>query len=64
LLEAASDEERQNYQLGSQDVYWKDIDDGLALTAMLSGRYRETTKEYKAYLRKLIAERKAKVPST
>ncbi|MDE2821051.1 MAG: DUF2442 domain-containing protein [Chloroflexota bacterium] len=64
LLEAASDEERQNYQLGSQDVYWEDIDDGIDLTAMLSGLYLETRKEYKEYLRKLIAERKAAEPST
>ncbi|MCY4069806.1 MAG: DUF2442 domain-containing protein [Chloroflexi bacterium] len=64
LLEAASEEERQNYQLGSLDVYWKDIDDGIDLTAMLSGLYLETRKEYREYQKKLIAERKAKEPST
>lgn len=64
LLEAASEDERQNYQLGSSEIYWKDIDDGIDLTAMLSGLYLETRKEYKDYLRKLIAERKAKEPAT
>ncbi|MCY4537901.1 MAG: DUF2442 domain-containing protein [Chloroflexi bacterium] len=64
LLEAASEKERQNYQLGNLDVYWKDIDDGIDLTAMLSGLYLETRKEYKEYLRKLIAERKAKATTT
>ncbi|MCY4018016.1 MAG: DUF2442 domain-containing protein [Chloroflexi bacterium] len=64
LLEAATVEERQNYQLGSSTVYWEEIDDGIDLTAMLSGLYLETRKEYKEYLRKLIAERKAKEPST
>ena len=64
LLEAASEEERQNYQLGSLEVYWEDIDDGIDLTAMLSGLYLETRKEYKEHLRKLIAERKAKATAT
>lgn len=59
LLEAASDAERQNYQLGSSSVYWEDIDDGIDLTAMLSGLYLETTEEYKQHLKKLIAERYA-----
>lgn len=60
LLEAASDKERRNYRLGSCDVYWEDIDDGIDLTAMLSGLYLETSNEYKAYLKKLVAERKTK----
>ncbi len=59
LLEAASDAERQNYHLGSSSVYWEDIDDGIDLTAMLSGLYLETTEEYKAHLKTLIAERYA-----
>lgn len=63
LLEAASDDERHNYKLGSRDVYWEDIDDGIDLTAMLSGLYLETTVEYKANLKKLIAERTAKAAS-
>ena len=64
LLEAASDEERRNYQLGGLEIYWEDIDDGIDLTAMLSGLYLETSKEYKEQVKKLIAERKAKAPST
>lgn len=64
LLEAASAEERQNYQLGSCDVYWEDIDDGIDLTAMLSGLYLETSQEYKERLQGLIAERKAKAATT
>lgn len=64
LLEAASEEERQNYQLGSLEIYWEDIDDGIDLTAMLSGLYLETSKAYKEHLRKLIAERKAKATAT
>lgn len=44
LLEAASDEERHNYQLGALEVYWQDIDDGIDLTAMLSGLYLEPSK--------------------
>lgn len=60
LLEAASDEERHNYRLGSCDVYWEDIDDGIDLTAMLSGLYLETTPEYKERLEKLVAQRRAK----
>ena len=57
LLEAASDDERQNFSLGACDVYWEDIDDGIDLTAMLSGLYLETSKEYKAYLNQLVAKR-------
>ena len=59
LLEAASDDERLNYQLGGLEVYWEDIDDGIDITAMVSGLYLETSQEHKEYLRKLIAERKA-----
>ena len=59
LIEAASDAERQNYQLGSSSVYWEDIDDGIDLPAMLSGLYLETTEEYKEYQKKLIAQRYA-----
>ena len=39
LLEAASDEERQNYHLGSCDVYWEELDEGIDLVAMLTGLY-------------------------
>ncbi len=64
LLEAASDEERANYQLGACDVYWEDIDDGMDLTAMLSGLYLIPRKDYQVRLQKLIAERKAKAAAT
>ena len=64
LLEAASYEERRNYQLGGLEVYWEDIDDGIDLTAMLSGLYRETPQAYKDHLQTLIAERKAKAAAT
>ena len=64
LLEAASAEERQNYQLGSCDVYWEDIDDGIDLTAMLSGLYLETSQAYKDHVKALIAERRAKAATT
>ena len=59
LLKAATDQERQNYQLHGLTIYWEDIDDGMDLTAMLSGLYLETTEEYKAHLKKVIAERYA-----
>lgn len=64
LLEAASDEERLNFKLGACDVYWEAIDDGIDLTAMLSGLYLETRPEYKKRLKALIAERKAKATPT
>ncbi|MDE2747637.1 MAG: DUF2442 domain-containing protein [Chloroflexota bacterium] len=59
LLKAASDEERRNFKLGACDVYWEDIDDGIDLTAMLSGLYLDTKIEHRAYLNKLIADRHA-----
>lgn len=64
LLDAATDAERQNYQLGSCDIYWEDIDDGIDLTAMLSGLYLETSRDYKERLKRLIAEREAEVTTT
>ena len=64
LLEAASDEARQNYKLYSDSIYWENIDDGIDLTAMLSGLYLETPPEYMEYLKTLIAERKAKAVTT
>ncbi len=64
LLESASDEERHNYQLGGLEIYWEDIDDGIDLTAMLSGLYLETSQAYKDKLQKLIAERKAVAAAT
>ena len=64
LLETASEEERHNYQLGGLEVYWEDIDDGIDLTAMLSGLYLETPQAYKDRLPTLIAKRKAKAATT
>ncbi len=64
LLEAASEEERQNYQLGASDIYWEDIDDGMDLTAMLSGLYLVPRKDYQDHVQKLIAEHKAKAAAT
>ncbi len=60
-LEAASDEERRNYQLGGLDVYWEDIDDGIDLTAMLSGLYLEPGKAFQEQLNELVADQQAKV---
>lgn len=64
LLEAASDEERHNYQLGGLEVYWEDIDDGIDLTAMLSGLYLETPQDYKDRLQKLMTERMTAAAAT
>lgn len=64
LLEAASDEERRHYQLGSCEIYWEDIDDGIDLTAMLSGLYLETSEEYEEHAKRLITERKARLATT
>ena len=57
LLEAATDDEKQNYLLYGQSIYWDDIDDGIDLTAMISGLYLEPSEEYMAELRQMIAER-------
>ena len=59
LLEAATDIERQNVDLGLDTVYWEDIDDGIDLHAMLSGLYIEASKAYKDELRQMIANRDA-----
>ncbi len=64
LLEAASDKERHNYLLGGLEVYWEDIDDGIDLTAMLSGLYLEPSEARQKLLRKLTAERQAKAAAT
>ncbi len=57
LLEAATDAQRQNYQLGGREIYWEDIDDGMDLVALVSGLYLEPSEEYMAELRQTIAER-------
>lgn len=63
-LEAATDDERQNYRLGACDVYWEDIDDGIDLKAMLSGLYLETSEEVNEILKKQVSERRAKATTT
>lgn len=60
LLKAATDEERQNYQLHGLTLYWEDIDDGMDLTALVSGLYIEPSVEYLESLKEIIAKRKAK----
>ncbi len=64
LLEAATDDERQNYRLGVCDVYWEDIDDGIDLKAMLSGLYLETSEEVNEILKNQVSERRAKAATT
>ena len=59
LLEAATESERQNYQLGSLEIYWEDIDDGMDLTALISGLYIEPSEAYLESLKDIIAERYA-----
>ena len=57
LLEAASDEERQNYELLGLNVYWEDIDDGIDLTAILTGLYLKPTSAYMDSIKAQIAAR-------
>ncbi len=64
LLNAATDDERQNYRLGACDVYWEDIDDGIDLKAMLSGLYLETSGEEIEYLKNQVSERRANATTT
>ncbi len=59
LLKAATDEERQNYQLHGLTIYWEDIDDGMDLTALVSGLYIEPSEEYLESLKEIIAQRYA-----
>ncbi len=59
LLKAATDEERQNYNLYGLTIYWEDIDDGMDLTALISGLYIEPSEEYLESLQEIIAERYA-----
>ena len=35
----ATDEQRKNYNSYGNSVYWQDVDDGIDLTAMLTGMY-------------------------
>ena len=59
LLKAATDEERQNYKLHGLTIDWEDIDDGMDLTALVSGLYLEPSREYLESLKEVIAERYA-----
>ncbi len=59
LLKAATDEERQNYNLYGLTIYWEDIDDGMDLSALISGLYIEPSEEYLESLQEIIAERYA-----
>ncbi|MDE2776553.1 MAG: DUF2442 domain-containing protein [Chloroflexota bacterium] len=60
LLKAATIEERENYQLHGLTIYWEDIDDGMDITALVSGLYIEPSANYLESLKEIIAERKAK----
>ncbi len=39
-LQAATDAQRKNYELFGLNIYWDDLDEGIDLTAMLTGMYR------------------------
>lgn len=39
-LQRATDAERKNYELFGLNIYWDDLDEGIDLTAMLTGMYR------------------------
>ncbi len=39
-LQNATDEQRKNYELFGLNIYWDDLDEGIDLTAMLTGMYR------------------------
>lgn len=39
-LKNATDEQRMNYELFGLNIYWDDLDEGIDLTAMLTGMYR------------------------
>ena len=39
-LQKATESERKNYELFGLNIYWEDLDEGIDLTAMLTGMYR------------------------
>ena len=39
-LQKATASERKNYELFGLNIYWEDLDEGIDLTAMLTGMYR------------------------
>lgn len=47
-LQAASDSQRENYQLHHVSVNWEELDEGIDLIAMLTGLYREPVPESKS----------------
>ena len=57
LLEAASDRARENFDLLGDAIYWDDVDDGIDLSALLTGLYIEPGKSYMDGLRNEIASR-------
>ncbi|MCY4465777.1 MAG: DUF2442 domain-containing protein [Chloroflexi bacterium] len=59
LLESATDDEKRNYRLYGLSIYWDDIDDGIDLTAMISGLYIPPTREYLEGLRSIVGARLA-----
>ena len=59
LLKAAPEKERQNYELHGLTIYWEDIDDGMDLTALVSGLYIEPSEDYLDSLEEVIARRYA-----
>ena len=39
-LQKATDSQRKNYELFGLNIFWEDLDEGIDLTAMLTGMYR------------------------
>ncbi len=39
-LQNATDAQRKNYEMFGLNIYWDDLDEGIDLTAMLTGMYR------------------------
>ncbi|MCY3832096.1 MAG: DUF2442 domain-containing protein [Chloroflexi bacterium] len=39
-LQKATDSQRKNYELFGLNIYWDELDEGIDLTAMLTGMYR------------------------
>ena len=56
-LEAATSDERQGYSLHHGSVYWESIDEGIDLTAMLTGLYLRPQIENRDRIAAMIANR-------
>ncbi len=39
-LQAATESQRKKYELFGLNIYWEELDEGIDLTAMLTGMYR------------------------